>query len=1060
MHPLVETICSERPEVRDRPLDAVLGTEPSAAELIEAVAALRQLADTTPNLYHRVRALLFLHALHRDLLPRTGALPRYGTLSVEGHAHLLERRFDAAIMALAPAPGTAPSDAAASGLAAAYRAAAFQTLADQVRRSVQSVPGNEWMFAVHDVASLPLQVLEPLLTEHDGARRQLIEQTPVRLDLCHSAWSDIFFLAMDDPDGARVLNLSIDLGVRGRDAEVAPPITTSLCVIDAPVLRLHSVDLGAQAELLDIASVFDFGRDHLGLLKAAVIAAGLVPPGLERSTEDLAAVLARLCGEGRGLEVQSHVRDIPKGSRLAVSTNLLASLIAVCMRATGQTASVEGPLTDPERRLVAARAILGEWLGGSGGGWQDSGGLWPGLKRIEGRRATADDPEWGVSQGRLLPDHCLLDGAALAPDALARLRQSLVLVHGGMAQDVGPILEMVTERYLLRTPAEWAHRRRAVVLLEEIDGALRAGDIRTLAARTRENFDHVLQGIIPWATNLFTETAIARVRQRYGDGYWGFVMLGGMSGGGMGFFFEPEVAAPRARDELAALLREVKAELDAGLAFAMEPVVYDFAPNPHGTFATLQPGNAATPLAAPNAPAPTATAAPSSAATLPQLLAEHGFDPQLHESIRADLQRGALGLAHNRLPLSTPIDDAPPDAVIDAVAHRGSAADRRRGEGLLRAGAVAVVTLAAGTGSRWTRGAGVVKALHPFARLGGQQRRFLEVHLAKSEQTRRAFGCAPPHVFTTSYLTHAPIQAHLERSQRHGYGGDVHLSPGRAVGLRLVPMARDLRFLWEQLPQQRLDEQAQKMRESVQAALLAWARGQGEASDYTDNEPWQCLHPVGHWFEVANLLRNGVLADLLDARPQLEHLLLHNIDTLGASLDPDLLGQHAASGAGATFEVITRRIEDRGGGLALVDGKLRLVEALALPRETDELRLRYYSTATTWIAVDPLLAAFGLRRDQLRDAAPVAAAVRNVTARVPTYITIKDVKKRWGHGHEDVFPVAQFEKLWGDITTLDHVRCGFVEVPRVRGQQLKDPAQLDAWVGDGSAADVARRCGW
>jgi hypothetical protein len=30
----------------------------------------------------------------------------------------------------------------------------------------------------------------------------------------------------------------------------------------------------------------------------------------------------------------------------------------------------------------------------------------------------------------------------------------------------------------------------------------------------------------------------------------------------------------------------------------------------------------------------------------------------------------------------------------------------------------------------------------------------------------------------------------------------------------------------------------------------------------------------------------------------------------------------------------------------------------------------------------------------------------------------------------------------------------------VRGQQLKDPAQLDGWVRDGSAAAVERLCDW
>ena len=95
-------------------------------------------------------------------------------------------------------------------------------------------------------------------------------------------------------------------------------------------------------------------------------------------------------------------------------------------------------------------------------------------------------------------------------------------------------------------------------------------------------------------------------------------------------------------------------------------------------------------------------------------------------------------------------------------------------------------------------------------------------------------------------------------------------------------------------------------------ALIGWAKTAGEASDYTDNEPLQCLHPVGHWYEVPNLLRNGILLDLLSDRPQLKYLLVHNVDTLGANLDPGLLGQHIMSGHPLTFEVIGRRIEDRG----------------------------------------------------------------------------------------------------------------------------------------------------
>jgi hypothetical protein len=77
---------------------------------------------------------------------------------------------------------------------------------------------------------------------------------------------------------------------------------------------------------------------------------------------------------------------------------------------------------------------------------------------------------------------------------------------------------------------------------------------------------------------------------------------------------------------------------------------------------------------------------------------------------------------------------------------------------------------------------------------------------------------------------------------------------------------------------------------------------------------------------------------------------------------------------------------------------------------------------------------------------------------MPTYITLKEVKKRWGHGQEDIFPVTQFERLWVDMTALAEIDSRFVVVPRRRGQQLKDPAQLDGWLRDGSAAYIESLC--
>jgi hypothetical protein len=1402
---LISIITSQDDAVRNRSLEA-FAQAASVDELLDACTELDVFRRQAENLYERVRALFFLSSIHRFHLPaKLVSGIRYQASGIgnqppalipfHGFEQLLHRRFEEAIDTfLGDQQKLGPSDGLCSALSASYHRLAFQTLADQVRRSVRTVRGNQWMFRMGHPADQPLRIRPQLLQRGvDGTFPILREQTPVRMDLTHSAWSDIFFLGMDFPEGAKVINISVDLGVHGRDAAPRPPVSAWLRVIDEPVLRLTSVDLGATADVTSLGDVFDFAKDYLGLLKAAVIASGIVPPGIEGSGQSLADLLAQMVGEGRGLEIVSSVNDIPKGSRLAVSTNLLGSLISVCMRATGQTTGEEtaavdrsrtgeggwattgsraltGSLSEPDRRLVLARALLGEWIGGSGGGWQDSGGVWPGIKLITGVPSAEGDPEFGVSRGRLMPVHHVFSREEIPESAREALMDSLVVVHGGMAQNVGPILEMVTEKYLLRSSAEWAGRQDALTVLDEVISALKRGDIKALGAATTRNFREPLQTIIPWASTYFTEQLIAKCEAEFGGDFWGFWMLGGMSGGGMGFIFAPHRKL-EAQDRLKEIMLETKRELSASLPFAMDPVVFDYAINENGTFADLLTGEDALmpsgyyALVLPkllrterselpasrrteldifgaacrtrpelrgmvqtlfDALMPRGKSGSSDAATLHELLDRNGFDRAQHEQIRSDMREGRIGLAQNRLRADTRIEDvkdgdvvrldgtqmggaagqrvvvaqAPPPgtsqtgapacspevslftpfdkdrpaaisqrnlppwrqdgctcfvtfrladampkekverwraekadhlkrlpqpvseealeeatalftskfeeetdhgfgvcllrtaAAADEVerclrhfdgqhyalgryvvmpnhvhvlvrplgehslsgiiqdwksvtAHtfkklglsdstvwqdesfdhivrdgdqwerfgryiaenpskarlkdseyrlgcgtvgrqagataapatgEGACATAALGEAALRNGEFAVVTLAAGAGSRWTGGAGTCKALHPYAKLGGKHRTFIETHLAKSRKAGRVHGAAIPHIFTTSYLTQGPTAEFLSRMKHYGYEGPLHLSQGRSVGLRMIPTVRDLRFQWEEMPQQVLDVQQQKVRESLRAALMNWAKSTGEGGDYTDNVPLQCLHPVGHFFELPNLLRNGVLAKLLTERPRLRWLMLHNIDTLGASPDAALLGQHIQSGACLTFEVITRRLEDRGGGLARVNGRPRLVEGLAMPREEDEFRLSYYNSMTTWIDLDQFLTAMGLTREDVvasgsgtgasASAAAAAAqekitaAIRTLAAKLPTYVTVKDVKKRWGHGQEDVFPVAQFEKLWSDLTALPEINTQFVVVPRLRGQQLKDQAQLDGWLRDGSAAYVEGLCEW
>jgi hypothetical protein len=564
-------------------------------------------------------------------------------------------------------------------------------------------------------------------------------------------------------------------------------------------------------------------------------------------------------------------------------------------------------------------------------------------------------------------------------------------------------------------------------------------------------------------------------------------MLGGMCGGGMGFVFDPAV-----RDEataaMAVILASVKRQFASAVPFAIEPVVYDFAINPHGSTAELRagakallgrkyhllsvPGLLRIPLGELTAErrselgrvasrypdlteplferlVPRDDAKVGDGGGLDRLLASLGFDPLAHERLRADYRANRIGLAKNLLPTTARIEDVRDEELVALEASH-----RVLGEEALRQGRAAVVTLAGGVGSRWTKGAGTVKALIPFHRFGDRYFNFLEVHLAKTLRAQRDAGVTIPHVVTTSYLTGSALNAFLDAGDPRWRDLDVRASAGRSIGLRLIPTRADLRYLWEVLPQQKLDEQKEKVRASGRASLLRWVEQMGEASDYRANLDTQCIHPVGHWYEIPNLLLNGVLADLLEKYPNLSYLLLHNVDTLGATLDPTLLGAHMSFGAAFTVEVVKKQFGDHGGSLAKVNGRLRLVESLALPSEEVEFGLSYYNSSTYWIGIDPLLAAFGLTRAQLRDQLRVQEAVRRTAQRVPSYITIKDVKRRWGRGQEDIFPVAQFERLWGDMTALEEIPCRYVAVPRRRGQQLKEVAQLDTWLRDGSAAAV------
>src|SRR5262249_12389776 len=171
MPDLTGIITASDPVLRNQSLDTICGPL-STPELLRQCALLDAFRRRSDNLYQRVRALFFLYAIHRFHLPARFA---HGSASgrpqslipFKGYEHLLQRRFEEAIDSfLAVQAANQPGDSISSALATAYHRLAFQTLADQVRRSVRAVRGNQWMFRMGHPADHPLRLRPELHRTH------------------------------------------------------------------------------------------------------------------------------------------------------------------------------------------------------------------------------------------------------------------------------------------------------------------------------------------------------------------------------------------------------------------------------------------------------------------------------------------------------------------------------------------------------------------------------------------------------------------------------------------------------------------------------------------------------------------------------------------------------------------------------------------------------------------------------------------------------------------------------------------------------------------------------
>lgn len=321
--------------------------------------------------------------------------------------------------------------------------------------------------------------------------------------------------------------------------------------------------------------------------------------------------------------------------------------------------------------------------------------------------------------------------------------------------------------------------------------------------------------------------------------------------------------------------------------------------------------------------------------------------------------------ARNRLP--GPVEPPTPDdiaaAPVEGTADHGR--HRERGLAALSAGEVALCVLAGGMA---TRMGGVVKAL--VEALPG--RTFLDLRLGESahlEALANRPGAHVPLWLMTSEATDRPIRD--------------------ALGPRLDG-ARCATF-----------EQNVSLRLTPEGALFL--DEQGEPSVYA----------TGHGDLPDALRRSGLLARFLERGGKT--VWIANLDNLGATVDPAILGWHLDHGDPLTVEVVDKVGADRGGGPVRWNGKRIITEEFRLPHGFDPGAVPVFNTNTFL----------------------VSAAALDALAMEWTYV---EVEKQIGDRK-----AIQFERLLGEVTAALEPR--FLRVPREglasRFLPVKDAPELE-----------------
>jgi UTP--glucose-1-phosphate uridylyltransferase len=278
-------------------------------------------------------------------------------------------------------------------------------------------------------------------------------------------------------------------------------------------------------------------------------------------------------------------------------------------------------------------------------------------------------------------------------------------------------------------------------------------------------------------------------------------------------------------------------------------------------------------------------------------LEKYGFDLERFEKCRVQIAKGEL--TEKSSLVTDPIE--PVDSVIE-VKWDGAQGEKALalGEAALRKGEVAVVVL---NGGMATRFGGVVKGTVEV--FDGKS--FIAL---KAEDTRRAnekYGAPVPLVLMNSFATDEATKKHVEENRYFGLDPANIYSFTQSMAVRLNP--------------------------------------DGTVFIGADGEP--SYYAPGHGDFFRFIRASGVLGKLV-ARG-VRYLLFSNVDNLGATVDPVVIGHHIQSGAEMSAEVTAKRKTasgewDKGGAPAKIKGRPQLVEGFRFPPDMPPTFLPDFST--------------------------------------------------------------------------------------------------------------------